>query len=95
MIAELDRLSEKVELARAIIVKLKEDNRSLQAECADLKERLGRSEESGVRREEWQRLTERADGLTRERDELLREREQIVERVRGLLDRVEALEDLS
>ncbi len=95
MIAELDRLSEKVEMARETIVKLKEDNRLLEAECHDLKERATLAEGSARSAEEVESLLERVDSLSKEKDDLLREREQVVERVRGLLQKVEALEELS
>jgi regulator of replication initiation timing len=95
MIAEIEQLSEKVELARETIIRLRADNRSLRLECDDLRRRMEVFEAMGATPEEVERVTRQAQALAQERDDLLREREEIVGRVRGLLTKVEALEELS
>jgi FtsZ-binding cell division protein ZapB len=93
MLALLDTLSEKVEMARATIVKLREDNEELRARHGDLKEQLDRYESAGSP-EQIERTRSEVERLTRERDSLLAEREGVARRVRGILGKVQALEGL-
>lgn len=93
MLGLLDTLSEKVEMARATIVKLREDNEELRARCDDLRDKLGRYELAGSP-EQIERTRAEIERLGRERDALLAEREGVAERVRGILGKVEALEGL-
>jgi FtsZ-binding cell division protein ZapB len=93
MLGLLDTLSEKVEMTRATIVKLREDNEELRARCDDLREQLGRYESAGSP-DQIERARSEIERLTRERDSLLAEREGVAERVRGILGKVEALEGL-
>lgn len=95
MIAELDKLSEKVEMARATIVKLREDNEDLRARCDELRQQLSRFEALGSTPDEIEPLVRQVDALTRERDQMVEEREEVTRRVRGLLTKVEALATLS
>jgi hypothetical protein len=95
MIAELDRLSEKVELARATIVKLRDDNRRLLGQCEELRRELDRFRAVGETPEALLDRCQRVELLSLEREELVKERAEIAERVRGLLGKVETLEDLS
>lgn len=94
MIGALDRLAEKVEMARATVVKLREDNEELRARCDDLRGRLSRYEASGTPEQNAEMHSE-IERLAAERDALLEEREHVAERVRGILGKVEALEGLS
>ncbi len=95
MIAELDRLSEKVELARETIVKLRSDNDRLTSECESLRQELARFRAVGETPEKLEALFEGVDSASQERDELRRERDEVVKRIHGILEKVEALEDVS
>ena len=95
MIAELDRLAEKVEMARATIVKLREDNEELRARCDTLRQQLAGFEAVGGSPEDLKSAVEEIEAMSRERETLLQEREDIASRVRGLLEKVETIEELS
>lgn len=94
LLGALDTLAEKVEMARATIVKLREDNEELRERSDDLRGRLSRYEASGTP-EQIAGSHEELERLVGERDALLEERERVAERVRGILGKVAALEGLS
>lgn len=95
MIAEFDRLAEKVERAMSAIVKLRDDNSRLREQCERLQAEVARLEGADGDSEAVVRLTSENAEIVKERDQLLNERAVITERVRGLIGKVEKLEELS
>ena len=93
MLAELDRLSEKVEIAHVTIVKLREENDALRARCEELRGQLDHFRQAGRAPEEFERVAVELQDVTRQRDEMLRERDEVIRRIRGLLEKVESLEE--
>jgi len=95
MLLELDRLSEKVEVARATIVELRDAKHRLEEECTRLRTELESLRETGATPETLEEHTRTIEALRTERDGLLEEREAVAERVRTILGKVEALEEMS
>ena len=94
MLSSLDVLAEKVEMARATIVKLREDNEELRVQCDSLRSALSRYEATGTP-EQVETTRGEINELAHERDALLAERNDVAERVRAILTKVETLEGLS
>jgi FtsZ-binding cell division protein ZapB len=95
MLLELDKLAEKVEIARATIVRLRDVNRALESESTALRAELEELRAKGATPEMFAEHTRTIGALIEERDALLAERETVAERVRTILGKVEALEELS
>jgi hypothetical protein len=91
MTTDLDRLSERVEKAAALVQQLREDRARLERECQELKLRL-RENEQKLRGQDVAALMAEATTLRREQREWASERRDVASRIETLIRKLERLE---
>jgi FtsZ-binding cell division protein ZapB len=89
MMAELDRLEEKVRTAVGLLARLKEEKRSLETENKELKDRLRKVEPAAGKHDD---LKPKVKALEEERITLLDERRAVARRVEEMLAKLDVLQ---